>query len=87
MKLLKRNTALPGDWEVVDKFAKRVQSLIAAGLGAALMGLLFYAHAETPQAVVNDPHPVIKGCRLPDVDGAMTVFVMENGQFKCWRWK
>lgn len=30
---------------------------------------------------------IVSSCRLPDVNGAMTVFVMEDGLMKCWRWK
>lgn len=30
---------------------------------------------------------IIKACRLPDENGAMSVFVMEDGKSKCWRWK
>jgi len=30
---------------------------------------------------------IVSSCRLPDVNGAMTVFVMEDGKMKCWRWK
>lgn len=87
MKWQKCNTALPGDLVTVDRATRRVQSLIAALLGAALTGLLFYTYAEAEDILYNDPHPVIKGCRLPEVNGAMTVFVMENGKFKCWRWR
>jgi hypothetical protein len=34
-----------------------------------------------------DEQVLIKACRLPDMNGAMTVFVMENDYLKCWRWR
>lgn len=30
---------------------------------------------------------MVNTCKLPDADGAMTVYVMESEQIKCWRWK
>jgi hypothetical protein len=26
-------------------------------------------------------------CPLPQTEGEMTVYVIENGAIKCWRWK
>lgn len=77
--------ALPGELLVMDKTKQRVQSLVAALLGAVLVGLVVFVSAEAKDLVVDDG--VVKGCRLPDVEGAMTVFVMEDGQLKCWRWR
>ena len=37
--------------------------------------------------VVASEAGIVSSCRLPDVNGAMTVFVMEDGKMKCWRWK
>jgi len=58
------------------------------GVGAVLVAALFavglhfknrYEHDQSTQAV--------KTCKLPDADGAMTVYVMESERIKCWRWK
>jgi hypothetical protein len=26
-------------------------------------------------------------CQMPQTEGEMTVYVVENGAIKCWRWK
>lgn len=58
------------------------------GVGAVFVAALFavglhfknkYEHDQSAKAV--------KTCKLPDADGAMTVYVMESERIKCWRWK
>jgi hypothetical protein len=81
----KHRRAMPGDVQVVDRSRRWVQSAIAALLGALLVGLVHLAFAGG--APVEEDHVVIRGCRLPDANGAMTVFVMEDNKLKCWRWR
>lgn len=79
--------ALPGDMLVIDRTKQRVQSLVAAMLGALLTGLVVYVNAEAKDVAVGDSLAVVKGCKLPDGNGAMTVYVMEGEKLRCWRWK
>lgn len=58
---------------------------LVALVSAAFVGLLWTTVLEAHQE--NQQIAVVKACRLPEVDGAMTVFVMEEGKLKCWRWK
>ena len=49
-------------------------------------GLWFFG---TPSARASEAQQrtAMLTCKLPDVNGAMTVFVMEDDKIKCWRWK
>ena len=78
-------TARPGDVDVISKTARRVQSLIAVFLGG-LAVLLWHHIPVSPAAEVVD-EPMRAACKLPSQDGEMTVFVVENGKMKCWRWR
>ena len=79
-------TARPGDLAVISKHAKRVQSLIAAILGA--LAVLLWQHIPTaPAAQPVDDTGLVAACRLPSADGEMTVFIVDHGKMKCWRWK
>lgn len=44
------------------------------------------AIADQEKAAASEAN-IVSSCRLPDVNGAMTVFVMEENKIKCWRWK
>lgn len=76
--------AKPGDIDVISRAARRTHCVIAAGLGAVAVLLLLHVPAEAEP--VND-EPMIAACRLPSQNGEMTVFVVEDGKMKCWRWK
>ena len=77
--------AIPEDLIVIRKYARRVHLAIAAMLGGALVMLL--NHIPEPVAAPVEDSPLVAACRLPSQDGEMTVFVVENGKMKCWRWK
>ena len=79
-------TARPGDLAVISKHAKRVQSALAAFLGA-LAVLLWQYIPTAPAAQPVDDTAIVAACRLPSADGEMTVFIVEHGKMKCWRWK
>lgn len=58
------------------------------GVGAVFIAALFavgmhYKHRHEQDQSIR----AVKTCKLPDADGAMTVYVMESEQIKCWRWK
>ena len=75
-------TARPGDLAVISKHAKRVQSLIAAFLGA--LAVLLWQHIPTaPAAQPVEDTGLVAACRLPSQDGEMTVFIVEHGKMKC----
>lgn len=73
---------------IVEKGSLTKQFLsgaLVALVSAAFVGLIWTTMLEAHQE--NQQMAVVKACRLPDVEGAMTVFVMEEGRLKCWRWK
>lgn len=78
--------AKPGDMDVISRNARRVQSAIAAILGA-LAVLLWQYMPTAPAAQPVDDTGLVAACRLPSQDGEMTVFIVEHGKMKCWRWK
>jgi hypothetical protein len=64
--------------------------VLALGLIAGMILTLSLATAQQPESsveAINQQHQMYKACKLPDIDGAMTVFAMEDGKLKCWRWK
>ena len=79
-------SANPGDMDVMSKNARRVQSFVAAILGAVAV-LLWYHIPLAPAAPHIDDTGIVAACRLPAQDGEMTVFIVESGKMKCWRWK
>jgi len=79
-----RNTQ-PGDMEVISKTVRRLQSFLAAALGALAVAMWQYI-PTAPAAEVEDG-AMVAACRLPSQDGEMTVFIVEGGKMKCWRWQ
>jgi hypothetical protein len=62
----------------------------AAFIGGTVLGTavtLHYVPAEAPPVEEGAHLLVLRTCKLPDANGAMTVFVMEEDKHKCWRWK
>ena len=78
-------TARPNQHDVITKSARRVQSAVAAMLGGVLVMLL--NHIPEPVAATIDESPFVSACKLPSQNGEMTVFIVEDGKMKCWRWK
>lgn len=78
-------TARPNDLDVISKHARRVQSAVSAGLGA--LAVLLWYHIPEPIAAPVDDSPMVAACRLPSANGEMTVFIVEDGRMKCWRWR
>lgn len=64
---------------------KRMAVVLVAGLfvgaSAAAVG---YRAKEVEPAMQKKALAV---CPMPQTEGEMTVFVMEDGKMKCWRWK
>jgi hypothetical protein len=75
----------PGDMEVISKTVRRLQLFLAAALGALAVAMWQYMPVA-PAAEVEDG-AMVAACRLPSQDGEMTVFIVEGGKMKCWRWQ
>ena len=64
---------------------KRMAVTLVAGLfvgaAAAAAG---YKVKEVPEGIQER---ALRTCYLPQAEGEMTVYVVENGAIKCWRWK
>jgi hypothetical protein len=55
--------------------------------GAGLLSMFIrYAEHRFDQQLLQEP-AIVKACRLPQVDGAMTVFTRLDGKPVCWEWK
>jgi hypothetical protein len=55
-------------------------------------GLLVGAAAMAVGYRVKEVEPAMQKvalsvCPMPQTEGEMTVYVVENGKIKCWRWK
>ena len=72
---------------VVDGRAmvKRMAVVLVAGLfvGAATAAV-GYKVKEAPPGIQDK---ALRTCYLPQAEGEMTVYVVENGAIKCWRWR
>lgn len=55
--------------------------------GIGLATTLANAYYNVPSDLHDQQRKMFNGCELPDVNGAMTVFILEDGKLKCWRWK
>lgn len=64
---------------------KRMAVVLVAGLfiGAAALAV-GYRVKEVEPAIQKKALAV---CPMPQTEGEMTVYVVENGAIKCWRWK
>ena len=76
---------------VVTRQRLRSQLIIGFSVGTITVMLAWVlwsiqAMADQDKVAASEPK-IVSSCRLPDVNGAMTVFVMEDGKMKCWRWK
>jgi len=63
-------------------------SVFALGvlMGALTLAVIIWTHQEVP--IEDRPQlTAVRTCKLPDANGAMTVYVMESDKIKCWRWK
>ena len=57
-----------------------------------VVGVLVGAAAAAVGYRVKEVEPAMQKvalsvCPLPQTEGEMTVYVVENGAIKCWRWK
>tara|TARA_R110000822_G_C15142458_1_gene476351 strand:+ start:326 stop:556 length:231 start_codon:yes stop_codon:yes gene_type:complete len=64
---------------------KRMAVVLVAGLfvGAAVAAAGYTAREVEPAAQKK----ALAVCPMPQTEGEMTVYVVENGAIKCWRWK
>lgn len=72
-------------WEL----RKREAAAFAAGVCIAV-GSTAYALAiagDSSEAAEQGDTALKTLCRPPTTEGAMTVWVFEDGKAKCWRWK
>lgn len=58
--------------------------LFVIGMVSGVAFTVFFSEHEKER---DSGAQAVKTCKLPDADGAMTVYVMESEQIKCWRWK
>jgi len=81
-----RPSAKPGDMDVISRAARRIHIAIALGLG--VLAVLLWQHVTPSEAAQEAVDPVmVAACKLPAYEGEMTVFVVEGGRLKCWRWR
>lgn len=72
---------------VVDGRAmvKRMAVAVVAGmLVTATAFAVGYKAKEVPAGIQEQ---ALRTCYLPQAEGEMTVYVVEGGVIKCWRWK
>lgn len=73
---------------VTDSHTTLTRTLAAAAMGvvvgfAAAISVMQYV----PVAIAGNESAMMAACRLPDVDGAITVFTMRDSKLECGRYK
>lgn len=64
------------------------RGFIAGVLLVMLAGMaLWFFGTPSARASEAQHRTAMLTCKLPDANGAMTVFVMEDNKIKCWRWR
>jgi len=72
-----------------DAVTRSKVTWFCAGVFTGVMmtvGFVRYAEHRFQQQLLQEPG-IVKACRLPQVDGAMTVFTRLDGKPVCWEWK
>ena len=69
----------------VSVMVKRMAVVLVAGLfvGAAAAAVGYRVNEVEPAA----QKVALSVCPMPRTEGEMTVYVVEDGKIKCWRWK
>ena len=74
------------EWKIVRGWMWLAAMLgFVGGVGMTAAGVS--AYHSVPTDLHQQQRKMVTACELPDVHGAMTVFVLEDGKLKCWRWK
>lgn len=60
-----------------------VALLCGAVVGVAVTALGFMSRQVDP----SEQKRAMSVCPMPKTEGEMTIYVVENGAIKCWRWK
>lgn len=63
---------------------KRMAVVLVAGLFVGAAAAVGYRVKEVEPAAQR---VALAACNLPQAEGEMTIYVVENGKIKCWRWK
>lgn len=61
--------------------------LIGMFSGFGFLGIASYAMQIEQSRIEAEQQKSLRSCRLPDTNGAMSVYIMESEQIRCWRWK
>jgi len=55
---------------------------MVAGIAATVSAMQY-----VPDAIAANENAMFNGCKLPDIEGAVTLFIMIDGRIQCWRHK
>ena len=64
---------------------KRMALVLVAGLFVGAAAAAVGYKVQEPPAGIQER--ALRTCYLPQAEGEMTIYVVENGAIKCWRWK
>lgn len=74
------------EWPVIRGWMW-LASLLGFVGGVGMAAVAANAYYNVPDNLDSEQRKMAAACKLPDRDGAMTVFVLEDGKLKCWRWR
>lgn len=74
------------EWKIVRGWIS-LSVFLGLVCGIGLATTLANAYYNTSDGLDSQQRQMAMACKLPDRDGAMTVFILEDGELKCWRWK
>ncbi len=74
------------EWPVIRGWMW-LSALIGFVGGVSMASVGVHAYYNIPDNLDSQQRKMAMACHLPDRDGAMTVFILEDQKLKCWRWK
>lgn len=65
-----------------------IKKMLIALLCGAVVGIgVTAAGFKSREVEPSEQKKVMSVCPMPKIEGEMTIYVVENGVIKCWRWK
>lgn len=72
---------------VIDGQALVKRMLVALLCGAVVGIAVTAAGFKSGEIDYSEQKSAMSVCPMPKTEGEMTIYVVENGAIKCWRWK
>lgn len=73
------------DHELRARETRRTLTGLILGVALTLLAIALWHYSAADEPA---PHPALeRGCRLPQIEGAWTIFGIVDGRLRCWRFQ